>query len=116
MTITEFLTARLDEDETVARTSAVRVVFGDGYPGLSLRADRTIMVTPDRVLAEIAAKRASAALHPDVNDGNCGTCVLGQWGYPTHGGSTPSAWPCATLKALALSYAGHEDYDEEWRP
>ncbi len=35
-------------------------------------------------------------------DGNCVTCR-------TQG-------PCVTLRLLALPYAGHPDYQPEWRP
>jgi hypothetical protein len=71
---------------------------------------------PARVLREIEAKRQLLDEHQDVNDGSCGTCVDGQWGYPTHGGSSPQLFPCRTLRLLALPYADRPGYREEWRP
>jgi hypothetical protein len=70
---------------------------------------------PARVLADVAAKRRIIDEHPNTNDGDCGTCVDGHWGYPVHGGSSPKRWPCTTLRLLALPYAGHPDYREEWQ-
>ncbi|EGX60106.1 hypothetical protein SZN_09296 [Streptomyces zinciresistens K42] len=71
---------------------------------------------PEQVLAEIEGRRALLDEHQDVNDGACGTCVDGQWGYPTHGGSNPQPYPCRTLRLLALPHAAREGYQEEWRP
>lgn len=68
------------------------------------------------VLADLDAKLAVLDEHQDVNDGSCGTCVDGRWGYPTHGGSSPQSYPCRTLRLLAVSFAAHVDYDERWRP
>jgi hypothetical protein len=70
---------------------------------------------PD-VIADLDAKLAILDEHPDVNDGNCGTCVDGQWGYPTHGGSSPQRFPCRTLRLAAVPFAKHPDYDQRWRP
>jgi hypothetical protein len=70
---------------------------------------------PD-VLADLDAKLGIVDEHQDVNDGDCGTCVNGRWGYPTHGGSSPQRFPCKTLRLLAVPFAAHPDYDERWRP
>lgn len=70
---------------------------------------------PARVLAECAAKRRIIEEHDNVNDGNCGTCVVGHWGYPTNGGASPARWPCPTLLALAQPYAGRPGWREEWK-
>lgn len=72
--------------------------------------------TQERVLREIEAKRQLIDEHQDVNDGSCSTCVDGEWGYPTHGGSSPQRFPCKTLRLLALPYADRPGYMEEWRP
>ncbi|MFE1925808.1 DUF6221 family protein [Streptomyces asoensis] len=71
---------------------------------------------PAQVLAEIQSRRALLDEHGDVNDGECGTCVDGHWGYPTHGGSSPQRYPCRSLRLLALPYASHEAYLDEWQP
>ncbi|MCI3246291.1 DUF6221 family protein [Streptomyces spinosisporus] len=68
------------------------------------------------VLADLDAKLAVLDEHQDVNDGDCDTCVDGQWGYPTHGSSSPQRHPCRTLRHLAVPFAAHPDYDERWRP
>ncbi|MCX4231970.1 DUF6221 family protein [Streptomyces ortus] len=78
--------------------------------------DHIIRHDPARVLREIEAKRQLIHEHADVNDGSCGTCVDGAWGYPTHGGSSPQRYPCKTLRLLALPYADRPGYDESWRP
>jgi hypothetical protein len=38
----------------------------------------------------------------------CGTCGSVD--------DSPVEWPCDTVLALALPYADHPDYREEWRP
>lgn len=70
---------------------------------------------PARVLADLAAKRAILDEHSNVNGGDCGTCVVGEWGYPTNGGSTIAHYPCRTLRLLAAPYAEHPEYDPAWR-
>lgn len=70
---------------------------------------------PEQLLAEIEVRRALLDEHQDVNDGDCSTCVDGQWGYPTHGGSNPQRHPCRTLRLLAQPYAKHPSYLESWR-
>lgn len=71
---------------------------------------------PATMLREIEGKRQTLDEHTDVNDGSCGTCVDGKWGYPTHGGSSPQQYPCRTLRILFLPYAGRPGYREEWKP
>lgn len=118
-----FLRARLDEDEAVARDLPPRWFVGER--GWVLDAEEIdphaedeqhdsiaqAMVTPAaahiarhdpaRVLAEVAAKRAILRLHVPEVPSWCPRC---------------DSWPCSTLKALALPYAGHPDCREEWRP
>lgn len=57
---------------------------------------------PARVLAEIAAKRRILALEPDGDHG----------GYPDGYSSAKHE----ALALLALPYADHPDYREQWRP
>lgn len=134
MDIVEFLRARLDEDERAARaafwdasgdSAGWRLQRGAGHyafvvmDGLD---DRVVIVDepeasdregvavhivrhdPARVLREVEAKRRLLDLHrPDSDDRpECGTCG------PRH--------PCSTLRLLALPYADHDDYREEWTP
>lgn len=123
MTLTEFLLARVAEDEADARL-AVRChepgePWGwDTVPGDGLHIARW---DPARVLAECEAKRRIVELH--TVDGTvrlrstdekvyvCRTCSLED--EPPSG---PMEWPCDTLRALAAVYADHPDYRDEWKP
>lgn len=92
------------------------VVDGRPYPPARYFELATEPAPDSAVLADLDAKLAVLDEHPDVNDGDCGTCVNGHWGYPTHGGSSPQRHPCRTLRLLAVPFAAHPDYDERWRP
>ena len=77
---------------------------------------------PARVLAECEAKRRIVEIHPDEH-GTCFACSDGDDGGcsdPECCGSGPipmfKDWPCPTLRWLALPYADHEQYRDEWRP
>ncbi|MER6350694.1 DUF6221 family protein [Streptomyces sp. NPDC001634] len=65
---------------------------------------------PGRVLREIDTKRRLLKVHERLPVGEfCSTC------------DAPSGIPgmpygCVTLRLLALPYADHHDYCEEWRP
>lgn len=124
--LAEWLGQRLDEDERIARAAKPGPWHWDGsvyatHPtdavvDYSESAEHIAAWDPARVLREIEAKRQLLDEHQDVNDGSCGTCVDGQWGYPTHGGSSPQRYPCRALRFLALPYADRPGYREEWRP
>ena len=98
-----FLTARLDEDEDIARytqqeslSAALKTMSGDGRHKLFLaRHD------PARVLREVEAKRRilahAQAAEQDVPD---------IYAYDLAADYV--------LRALAAVYAGHPDYDEAW--
>lgn len=103
MTLTEFLEARIDEDE--ARASSGWSRLGDSrWETNNYGQD---FLTPSAVLAECAAKRAIVKAHPiDVWSGvrgeevtECRTC---------------QGDPCDTLQALAAIYNKHPEYDGEW--
>ena len=111
MTLTEFLLARIAEDEAN--------IDGDWTEGYGLHIISWRM--HDRLVAEVAAKRR-------IID-EC-THVSGQERRPTStpgrydvvdvrsvnaGGHDDSADCEAILHALALPYADHPDYDEAWR-
>jgi hypothetical protein len=111
MTLTEFLLARIADDEAVARR--IQAV-GPCEPAYD----------PAHVLAECEAKRQIVEMH-DPQEGRedmpavCSTCG-GFVRRPDYlRGSTDSGyvipWPCPTLRALALPYADHPDYQEAWR-
>ena len=102
MTLTEFLLARIAEDEAVARDAGERrglpyesplYVVDDNY-----RHDQ-VGIYPERVLAECEAKRAIANFadywRGDAND------------Y----GQADQA-----LRIVSAVYADHPDYRQEWKP
>ena len=93
-TITEFLEARIAEDEKPAY-----------YYG-------SLALGTARVLAECAAKRAILKEHAE--DGlYCDTCA--EWWRSEVGEGPPQVkYPCATVKALATVYADHPEYDKDW--
>ena len=107
MTLVEFLTARLDEDEAAA-TRHLDDASGAGWGDY-----------PARVLREVAAKRAILAEHSptsypyddEVGDESCTGCGLG--GDEEYRETINT---CPTLRALASVYSDHPDYREEWRP
>ena len=106
MTLVEFLRARSDEDEVDARRCGADecgVWTTDGsvldlcqmdlavHPAYAAHMARR---DPARALVEVEAKRRITERHA-----SCGG---------------PS--PCEDLRLLALPYAGHADYRDEWRP
>jgi hypothetical protein len=116
VTLTEFLTARLDEDAKEARYRADRRL-ARGRPIGETVANLTI-----RALRQVEAHRAIVAEHPIADDlspysRSCGS------GLP-FGCETCHEWDgiicgngyCPTLRHLATMYADHPDYDEAWRP
>lgn len=135
MTLTEFLLARVAEDEAVARDAGERrglpyesplYVVDDNY-----RHDQ-VGIYPERVLAECEAKRRIVTEAFEVAatiDGEWGCChdaedIRRGYREPTPGwGDEAEPLPegCAGpevagkfLQALAAVYAGHEDYRAEW--
>lgn len=142
MTLSEFLLARIAEDEAVARAATegpwecanvhqsyrVQTVKRCGASpeplaitmdseGLSDSIDATdgehvARWNPARVLAECEAKRRIVMLHhcaPAVGEPWDPVCTVEGYGV-----TTPN--DCDTLRALALPYADHPDYRDEWRP
>lgn len=116
--ITEFLLARIAEDEAAARDAILERhrVLGTvrgSVPEMTLRSwpdagAPAVLVGPERVLAECEAKRRIVELH----SGNAEWCGWTQGGDGVHG-----EWEdaCDTLLALARPYAQHPDFDPAWR-
>ena len=120
-TLTEFLLARIAEDEAVARAAVDEdgrwhvdqshplyeaEVRGDIYiydegGHTAEQAARIARHDPARVLAECAAKRAiieqAASYSPELEHGD-----NGEWAFDV------------TLRSLAAVYADHPDYQPEW--
>lgn len=129
MTLTEFLTARLNEDWERANSreathedspwSGMDITFQEGRiyaDGIWEMVDITerwktwVQSLPlsdeaKRSRAEVTAKRAILALHstPDGRDPSCSSIV-----YPE------LAEDCETLQALAHPHAYHPDFDPAW--
>jgi len=122
-TLREFLLARIGEDEALAQraidahSAQHRWTEGDLPDGRHFA-----HWDPWRVLSGCVAKRLIIAAHRDVGPGldrradpdralkahACSTC--GQYD------EFAIAWPCYTLRVLALDWVEHPDYRHEWRP
>jgi hypothetical protein len=104
-TLTDFLLARIAEDEERAKMARGWQTGSrhEGQPlDWSIHMDRW---SPDRVLAECAAKRRTVeAVHPVVE--------YESYEGPDYYGGTEACE--TTLRALASVYADHPDYREEW--
>lgn len=139
MNITEFLEARIAEDEAAANdATGARWVVLSGVNASMVNIDPTnvrdekwkygrfghIATTshdaayaehisrhaPARVLAECAAKRALSSLHSQASYRGQTVCNdCGDWWD-----GSPVDYPCATIKIVAAVYAGHPDYQQEW--
>ena len=110
MTLTEFLLQRIAEVEATAEHAR------EGLAAMNAHALQVMgreVYDPARVLAECAAKRRIVELH-EPNGETCSVCAL-QDGSKYGDGWGAEDWPCSTLRALALPYADHEAFREEWR-
>lgn len=130
MTITDFLHARITEDEQTAQAGISNQADpenGWGYEGKTLtphigtiheqaQAEHIIRWHPTRVLAECAAKRAiieAADTYLDeyeneehrTNDDTTAGRVAGR----------ARSWRNDTLRTLAAIYNDHPDYSTAWR-
>lgn len=113
-TLTEFLLLRIAEDEAVAN---VCTAWDDTRSALR-EGGRYVEASPARVLARCEADRRIVELHTPKPTSSgytrdeCPVCAEvmgyddGEW----------EDYPCPTLRTLASIYAGHEDFDESWRP
>lgn len=143
LTLTDFLMARITEDEALAIAASSDVEDDDGVWSVSeweFMAERVegrgITIydegghdvdqarhiarhDPARVRAECEAKRQIVGEHP-LHDAGLPN-VPAMWCCATCGsddgaGGLVGEWPCPTLRALALPYDDHADYLREWRP
>lgn len=117
MTLTEFLLARIAEDETVARkadeyTTPFYAIWGGTDAHICDDDGVHVGLPPARVLAECEAKRrAIDAAWGDLER------IESEWGSGKSRKrlSADNDNP-AVIEWLATPYADHPDYDEAWRP
>uniref|UniRef100_UPI003F494537 DUF6221 family protein n=1 Tax=Arthrobacter silvisoli TaxID=2291022 RepID=UPI003F494537 len=89
MNITEFLEARIGEDEAAAKRGG----WHNGGGTFANDNYGCLLIQPARVLAECAAKRA----------------IIEDFGWLELSGV-----PNSPLRAIAAVYADHPDYQQEW--
>lgn len=113
--LTDFLLARIKEDETLARDADIYLRSlhkHDRSPGLTIQGNR--VWSTDRALAECAAKRRIVEQHASVHECEGLTLLCDvdteDWQVTGYEG------PCYTLRALAGVYSDHPDCRQEWRP
>lgn len=110
-----WLRAQLDDDERAAR-AAQRYWHGVRIESATeAEEDHARRWDPERVLAEVDAKRRILdQIVPDVN--GMDAQIEGEWGCgPRDEVDDPYVGDTLT-KLLALPYAGRSGYQEEWRP
>lgn len=125
MTLTEFLLARIDDDEGVI-TSTLKVSdepassgheWTTGYDSRYGVFYPEVAMSTARALSECEAKRRIIKPHvPDTcydQGDECAECSFHEMYEGFNDYSEP--WPCPTLRALAAVYQDHPDYDEAWR-
>ena len=132
MDLTEFLSARLDEDEAVAKAAGGSgpdgqwarhedevgtgyghlydvggdvVVYDEGAPG-DLEFDHIARHDPARVLREVAAKRAVIEVYEAAAASD----------DPKVDYSIGMATMRMVLRSYATVWSGHPDYRPEWKP
>lgn len=126
MTIGEFLSARLDEDEAAAKATSVVSVESRYKSGANLLPAVARLLfhrrfDPEHVLADVAAKRRVMARHRPATGnepgwysyvGSCIGCgTEGEFADPR----TRHIDDCPELRDLAAPNAGHPDYNPSWR-
>lgn len=96
--LTEFLLARVAEDEADASAASEHRlwVISQADDRIVNDAGHMQRFMPSRILAECEAKRRIVSLCSPIIPSDCGVPEV--------------------LNALALPYADHPDYREEWRP
>lgn len=119
-----FLRARYDERAAKAEAAqpgpwlnadgTVRAADGAEIVDWTSSAEHIAANDPKSVLDDIATKRQIMEAHeslwrpgaaPEHIGPACKTCS-----------SEVEGWPCTTLRLLALPFAGHPDYSEDFRP
>lgn len=112
--LTHFLRARYDDQESRAR----RAINGKANQFVEADRDTEPLLfnkagefdLPERVLADIGAKRKLLEMHPGATSEDecpgCGAHLDGTWVTPPEG-------TCPVLAILAEPYASHPDYPKD---
>lgn len=134
MTLTEFLLARIAEDEEIARDATndghrwlvqeetIELWPDDLEPATGVmhfprkaHAYHAATWNPERVLAECAAKRRIVA---SFNFSNIDLSAVDFWLEPDHADLVPPPGIEAEIvaaKCMAMPFSDHPDWREEWR-
>jgi len=109
VTLTEFLTARLDEDEARGR------LWSETWRSEGGVIDLVLTPGPARVLAEVAAKRRIVELAKEATRMDQAGDVEYGAGQAPRDESVEPYLGTLILRALAAPYADHPDFNEDWR-
>ncbi|MET9465815.1 DUF6221 family protein [Streptomyces sp. NPDC006544] len=125
--LVQFLRARLDEDELIARDASVGAWTKAEAPSIFVMSANGLVAEtsaftdarhiarhdPARVLAEVDAKRQILDVHASEDTGDpfdgCRTCSWRDYMDVLH-----VRWPCPTLRLMLTPYSDHPDYRAEW--
>lgn len=102
-TLTEFLLARVAEDEAAIRACGYDWTEIGEDMARELRPGAPIVFSEARMLAECEAKRKIVRLHAPDDEG-----------FHICHDSLADDSDCGELRALAAVYRDHEDWREEW--
>lgn len=135
LTLTTFLLARIAEDEASARAADGRAWWVEGVSpsgvayihdaatgkpvsldAVERHAHHITRHDPERVLAECEAKRAIVGLWQRLDAEIRSKAVPGAIDNEVDGLRMARFGVLLAMKTLALPYADHPDYREEWRP
>lgn len=114
--LASFLSARLDEKEQRARRLMAWQDRGRLSVACAIDGETHWLddYEPTRVLREVEAKRAIAAIHSPNRHGDCSVCITERVGYMEEWST--DTWPCRTVRLLAAIWDGHPDFRPEWKP
>jgi hypothetical protein len=115
VSIAAFLTARLEEDEALAKAAQGLLGIEAPWHTVAQLHDRGITRgdashiarhSPARELREVTAKRSILRTHKSVRSSGKVQCE----------GCLTTFWPCPDLKDIASAWSDHPGYDQAWKP
>jgi hypothetical protein len=112
MTLTEFLLARLDEDEAAAREAARAEEATTVPAGSGAAAPGVVRLSPARALAEVEAKRRIVTLAYEATGLDMDGDVEREVNARRESGVEFVGE--RMLRAIVLPYADHPDHDDAW--